>query len=186
MNREEYFEEQLRLAEEMSFIDEYELTWDPTDLSDTKDRVKRYEDIVNEQLFILDKFIIEEDETQPIPDSQIKDLFFQSLDSNDPSSTGGGGARNSHKLSLSDDSHHNHHHIHHRGSGGEIQLDYSPTFSERRSGSGLNAANNSTSNKEMKLKETVDSIRRSLRWYQNKIVKQIESTSEVSYSLSQP
>jgi hypothetical protein len=130
---DDFFEEQLRLAEEMSFLDEYELYFDPAHLQDTKERVKRYEDIVNEQLVILS-----EDEGAPLADAQIRDLFFSSLDSD--------------KM-VSDDSN--------KG------FEYSPSNSERY-----------TSQKDQKLKETVDSIRRSLRWYQHKIVKQIESTTE--------
>jgi hypothetical protein len=132
-NTDEY-EEQIKMAEELSFLDEYELYWDPTHLEDTKDRVKRYENIVNEQLFLM------EDEGAPLADAQIRDLFFSSLDSD--------------KM-ISEDSN-------------VKPAEYSPTVSERISAT-----------REQKLKETVDSIRRSLRWYQGKIVKQIQSTNEV-------
>jgi hypothetical protein len=164
-SNEDYFEEELRLAEEMSFLDEYDLYWDPANLGETKDRVKMYEDIVDEQLLvtepsfalnnrpsgIVSKFSVEDDSV-PLPDSQIRDLFFSSLDSSE-------------KLGSNDDS------VKFSGDNtGRNNIDYSPTLSERRSAS-----------KEQKLKETVHSICRSLRWYQSKIVKQIESTSEVSF-----
>jgi hypothetical protein len=167
-SNDDYFEEELRLAEEMSFLDEYDLYWDPANLSDTAGRVKMYEDIVNEQLLVLEpsltlnnrqsgivsKFSVEDDSV-PLPDSQIRDLFFSSLDSSE-------------KLGSNDDSV-----KFSADNAGRNNMDYSPTLSERRSAS-----------KEQKLKETVHSICRSLRWYQNKIVKQIESTSEVSIFFS--
>lgn len=152
---DEGFEEELRVAEEMSFLDEYDLFFDPTHLEDTKDRVKMYEDIVDEQLLILDTK--GDDDNAPLRDSQIRDLFgFSSSLDSDKMLAGGTAPPQP------------------RGDDGNNRItgpkppDYSPTFLERRSMS-----------KEQKLKETVDSICRSLRWYQNKIVKQIESTSEV-------
>lgn len=149
---DEGFEEELRVAEEMSFLDEYDLYFDPTHLEDTKDRVKMYEDIVDEQLLILDTKT--EDDNAPLRDSQIRDLFGFSSSLDSEKMLAGGTAPRS-----ADENNRNNN---------PKSSDFSPVFLERRSAS-----------KEQKLKETVDSICRSLRWYQNKIVKQIESTSEV-------
>jgi hypothetical protein len=138
-------DEVIRLVEEISFQDEYSLSWDPTHLEDTFDRVKMYENIVNEHLISLDGRL--DDYATPISDSQIRDIFFSSLDSEE----------NSSKLISNIDA------------SSKLVGPASPTNSEKKSFS-----------KDQKLKETVDSIRRSLRWYQNKIVQQIESTNEVS------
>lgn len=142
-------EEMVKLAEEMSLLEECDLTWNSNNLDETKERLRAYEDIVDEHLGLREREYVEEDDGAPISDSQLKALFFgQSEDDFSPPSRSG-----------------------RRGT------------SSRRT-SEHNMSRNSTRGGEQKIKDTVNTICRSLRWYQTKIVNEIETTSEVSYRSS--
>ena len=178
----DYEEEMIQLASNMSLADTFsddlydELHWNPRNLEDTKETIRMFEEIVDEQ-FTAERLSLEnggnymEDYGEPISDSQIKDIFFvppdrnQSVGSyNSDSSThsqllaaaAGQGFASKNVASPSGSS------PHHRD-----------LINRRPSGRG----------REQKIKDTVQSISGKLKWYQNKIVQTIESTNEVRFFL---
>lgn len=129
-------EEMVRLAEEMSLIDEFDLQFNPQNLGETKGRLKFYEDIVDEHLGLRDR---EGELFYPdgrVSDSQLKTLFY-------PNDEDFGSHASSRK---------------------------GPTIKPTRI---------SSRGREQKIKDTVGAICRSLKWYQTKILNEIEKSSEV-------
>lgn len=156
-----YEEEMIRLAEEMSLLDEYNLSWDPRNLDDTKDRVKIYEEIVDGHLGVNEDVLQDFSSSSPISELQIREMFGQY-----PTEAAGNvlDERVS-TTSLSSFSHHT------NDLGGVLDLMQPHPRIERR---------HTTRGREQMIQDSVHSICRSLRWYQNKIVKEIESSKEVS------
>ena len=154
-----YEQEMIRLAEEISLLDEYQLTWDPSNLNDTKDRVKIYEEIVDGHLGLHDGILQDNRSGSPISDLQIREIFGYPVESHVTTE------ERISTTSLSSFSQPN------SDIGGiETQLNPHHRRLDRRP---------TTRGREQMIKETVHSICRSLRWYQNKIVRQIESSKEV-------
>jgi hypothetical protein len=143
-------EEMVKLAEEMSLMDEFDLKFNPDNLNDTKYRLRVYEDIVDEHLGIKDRE--DEDSGCPITDSQVRVLFYGN-DGDDFFSRGSSVASISNRKEKD---------------------------SSRRSSDRLfQPRRMSSRGREQKIKDTVQAICRSLKWYQSKIVSEIEATSEV-------
>lgn len=174
----DYEEEMIQLASNMSLADTFtddfdeELHWNPRNLDVTKETIRLFEEIVDEQ-FTAERLSLEnggnyiEEYGEPISDSAIKDMFFIPSDRNQSvGSYNSDSSTHSHLLAA-----------HQSGLKGPT----SPTgpssmhqrdhINRRPSGRG----------REQKIKDTVQSISGKLKWYQNKIVQTIESTNEVSY-----
>ena len=161
VNHEE--EEMIRLAEEMSLLDEYKLTWDPRNLDDTKDRVKIYEEIVDGH---YDGLLQDMRSDSPLSEQQIRDIFGYDT------------VTGSHVMGPTED----------RTSTTSLSS-YSQPLSELGGFDTMPSRSQrpverrpTVRGREQMIQDTVHSVCRSLRWYQEKIVKEIESSKEVRLS----
>lgn len=180
----DYEEEMIRLASDMSlaenFADEYdeELDWNPRNLDVTKETIRMFEEIVDEHI-TSERLSGEnrnyfEDYGEPISDSQIKDIFL--LNEVAPSE------RNQSVGSYNSDSS-----IHSHLIAAATNNSFAPKPATSSPGMtfhrDLQNRRPSGRGREQKIKDTVQTISGKLKWYQNKIVQTIESTSEVSKPL---
>ena len=124
-----------RLVSEISLSEsdanDFDLNWNPNDLNDTKNKLRLYEEIVDDQLVLDDTF---PDQT-PLSEAQVQSIFYPDVSNSSPSV--------SNRL-------------------------YTGDVSRRSFGIG----------REQRVKDVVSTISHNLRWYQNKIVQEIESTNE--------
>lgn len=70
---EENYDEMVRLAEEISLLDEFNLHWNPNNLDEVFHQVSLFEQKLNDLMGVGDS--IKEIDQQPLSDAHIKELF---------------------------------------------------------------------------------------------------------------
>ena len=169
-NGDIYEDEMIKLASEMSLMEDFDLDWDPYNLEDARDKIKLMEELVDESLLSDGQFPEPQSnvvDSEPISSAQIREIFALSDNSHSNKTPGkstpsalGGYNLNGYRDSTDSLDHFN----------PFLNGVETPVHLSRRP----SALNKNGSNKE-----TVLSIRWKLRWYQKKIVHQIQETHEV-------
>lgn len=169
-NGDIYEDEMIKLASEMSLMEDFDLDWDPYNLEDAREKIKLMEELVNESLLSDGQFPEPQSnvvDSEPISSAQIREIFALSDNSHSNKTPGkstpsalGGYNLNGYRDSTDSLDHFN---PFFNGVETPVHLSRRPS-----------ALNKNGSNKE-----TVLSIRWKLRWYQKKIVHQIQETHEV-------
>lgn len=157
---EAYEEDMVRLASEMSLMEDADMDFDPYNLEDARDRIKQIETIVDEHL-ISDQVDTTTDalDSEPISNAQIREIFAVT------------------EVRLSS-----------KGSTPQLNNSGAQSYRERDSTDSIFSAFSlgpdtplsGGKKKEQMQKDTVISLRWKLQWYQKKVVQQIEDTHEVS------
>lgn len=169
-----YEDEMIKLASEMSLMEDFDLEWDAYNLEDGREKIKQMEELVDESLLSADHFHEPPNnrvDSTPISKAQILDIFALSNSSTTNTSTKTPGKSTtptgaSYNLTGYRDSTDSLDRYSQFSQGVETPVHLSRRPSALRK--------DGTSNKD-----TVLSIRWKLRWYQKKIVDQIERTHEV-------
>ena len=190
-------EEMVRLAAEMSLMDDWDMDWNPHQLEEVQDKLQHYEDVVDEHLTTADNIC--DGYGEPLTDAQIKDIF--GIADNSGGNGGGSGGRgrgqrdgasggatppltnldmrsssgspNPLVMRLSDSE---------ANALGLMGLDEAESLraSITSAASGVERGVRSRRSKQARIKDSVATIRGKIRWFQKKIVHEIGNTHEVS------
>jgi hypothetical protein len=156
---EAYEEDMVRLASEMSLMEDSDMDFDPYHLDEARDKIKQIESIVDEHL-ISDQADTTPDavDSEPISSAQIREIFAVTE------------VRMSSKGSTP---------LLNQNSGSYRERDSADSIFSAFS-MGQDTPLSGAKKKESMQKDTVISLRWKLQWYQKKVVHQIEETHEVS------
>lgn len=156
-------DEMVRLAAEMSLMDDTEMDFNPYDLEDTRKKIKKIENMVDEHLIAdqVGTLTSPAVTSDPISNAQIREIFAVT------------------EVRLSS-----------KGSAPQLSLDKRPSFRERDSSESLFSVlslgapdlpdvTGTPPRNQHDRDETIASLRWKLKWFQNKISRQIQRTHEV-------
>lgn len=168
-----YEEEMIRLASEISLMDEGDLEWNPYNLEAARDKVKCIEDLVDEHLLAADHAFDSTPlsvDSEPISNAQIRDIF--ALNDTKPVARGSAPALNTAN---------NYSNMAYRDS--TDSLDRYSMYSHGQDTPVQLSRRPSGIRRDPAARDTIASIRGKLRWYQKKIVGLIEESHDVSVIL---
>ena len=154
-SNEEYEEEMVRLASDISLMEESDLHWNPCNLDEGREKIKIIENIVDEHLISDNNINTDGVDSEPISSAQIRDIF--GINDNKTVQKGS-------LPQLSSNSN-------------LRERDSTDSF-DRYSMFSQGGCDTPSGRKEIS-KDTIISIRWKLKWYQKHIVNQIEETHEV-------
>ena len=160
-----YEEEMIRLASEMSLMEDFELDWDPFNLEEAREKIKSIDELVEESLSTepFSEPVSSRVNSEPISSAQIRELFALTDNPTTNKSNKTGTPVVSYNIQTYRDS--------------TDSLDRYSQFSGVETPHMSRRPSNVK--KDAPSKDTILSIRWKLRWYQKKIVNQIEETHEV-------
>jgi hypothetical protein len=168
MNDQDDEDEMVRFAAELSLMEDADLEWDPYNLESMNDKINQFEHVVDEHILTLDPKALDHLtkkgklalSSEPISDAQINDIFGINRHSS------GGAASATPRLSNRDSA----------DSFDRLSLFSLNAFQDTPGP--LNRQPSSMRNQTFK--ETAISIKHKIGWYQQKIIRQIEESQEVS------
>lgn len=164
-----YEDEMVRLASEISLMDDLDFEWDPCNHEEARYKISYFEEIVDEHLAMTENFFdncgVSGD---PISEARIKDIFSVTESNLNEIDCREKLVQNPSVMSISSL----------RGSNSTENMDKFSQYRENYDNSHLSRLT-FASKKERSVGDTITTIRAKLRWYQKKIVQQIESSNEV-------
>lgn len=167
-----YEDEMIKLASEMSLMEDFDLEWDAYNLEDGKEKIKQMEELVDESLLSADHFhepLSNRVDSTPISKAQILEIFALPDNNHTSAKTPGKSTTPTHGASYNLTGYRD----------STDSLDRYSQFSQGVETPLHLSRRPSALRKDGASKDTVLSIRWKLRWYQKKIVDQIERTHEV-------